>query len=129
MDMTALLLLVAFRHRIKEADIGAGIARFEAIIGHKVDEGEFRNALARAVARGDLLDPVRLLPGALQCHWHVELTPGGADTVRALLREHGRSADDLADLVREASVSLFAGDHLISDRDQGSDHPRPQHQH
>jgi hypothetical protein len=120
MDMTALLLLVAFRHRIKEADIGAGITRFEAIIGRKIDEGEFQDALARAVARGDLRDPVRLLPGALQCHWHVELTPGGIDTVRILLREHGRSADDLADLI--------AGEHLISSRDQGSDQPRPQPQ-
>jgi hypothetical protein len=68
MDLTALLLLVAFRHRIKEADIGAGIATFETIVGHQIDEGEFRDALARAVAGGDLRDPVRLLPGSLQCH-------------------------------------------------------------
>ncbi len=87
MDLTALLLLVAFRHRIKEADIGAGIAAFETIIGHKLDEGEFRDAFACAVARGDLRDPVRLLPGSLQCHWHVELTPQGANTVRTLLRD------------------------------------------
>lgn len=46
MDLTALLLLVAFRHRIKEADIGAGIATFETIIGRKLDEGEFPGALA-----------------------------------------------------------------------------------
>jgi hypothetical protein len=69
MDLTALLLLVAFRHRIKEADIGAGIAAFETIIGRKIDEGEFRDALARAVARGDLHDPVRLPPGSLQCKY------------------------------------------------------------
>ncbi len=104
MDMTALLLLVAFRHGIKEPDIGAGIAMFEAIIGRKVDEGEFRDALARAVAKGDLRDPVRLLPGALQCHWHVELTPEGIDTVRALLREHGKKSDGVADLIEEASA-------------------------
>lgn len=87
MDMTALLLLVAFRHRIKAADIGAGIATFETIIGRKVDEGEFRDGLTCAVARGDLRDPVRLLPRSLQCHWHVELTPEGVNTVRALLRD------------------------------------------
>lgn len=85
MDLTALLLLVAFRHRIKETDIGAGIATFETIIGRKIDEGEFRGALARVVARGELYDPVRLPPGALQCHWHVELTPEGVNTVRTLL--------------------------------------------
>jgi hypothetical protein len=73
MDMAALLLLVAFRHRLKEADIGAGIAAFETIIGRKLDEGEFRDALARVVARGDLRDSVRLLPGSLQCNWHLEL--------------------------------------------------------
>jgi len=87
MDMTALLLLVAFRHRIKAANIGAGIAAFEMIIGRKVDEGEFRDALACAVAGGDLRDPVRLLPQSLQCYWHVELTPKGVNTVRALLRD------------------------------------------
>ena len=85
MDLAALLLLVAFRHRIKEADIGAGLARFEEIIGHAVDEGEFRTALAHAVAAGELLDPVRLPPGALRCHWHLELTPKGVNAVRALL--------------------------------------------
>ncbi len=42
MDLATLLLVVAFRHRIKEAEIGAGLARFEAIVGASVDEGEFR---------------------------------------------------------------------------------------
>ena len=95
MDLAALLMLVAFRHRIKEADIGAGIARFEAITGTSVDEGEFRAALARAVAAGDLLDPVRLPPGALQCHWHLELTPKGVGAVRALLHGQDKTADEL----------------------------------
>jgi hypothetical protein len=92
---TDLLLLVAFRHRIEEADIGAGLSRFEEIIGRTMDEGEFRTALARAIAAGDLFDPVRLPPGALQCHWHLELTPKGVNAVRALLHEHGGSADEL----------------------------------
>ena len=95
MGMASLLLLVAFRHRIKEADIGAGFARFEAIIGRKIDEGEFRAALARAVAAGEALDPVRLPPGALQCHWHLELTPKGVSAVRTLLHGQDRTADEL----------------------------------
>ncbi len=95
MDFDALLLLVAFRHRIREADIGAGLARFEAIIGRSVDEGECRGALARAVAAGDLLDPVRLPPGALQCHWHLELTPKGVSAVRAMLHGQNKTADEL----------------------------------
>jgi hypothetical protein len=48
--------------------------------------------LARAVARGDLHDPVRLLPGSLQCHWQLELTLQGVNTVRALLRDLGPAA-------------------------------------
>lgn len=95
MDLATLLLVVAFRHRIKEAEIGAGLARFEAIVGGSVDEGEFRGALARAVAVGDLLDPVRLPPGALQCHWQLELTPKGISAVRALLHGQDRTADEL----------------------------------
>ncbi len=95
MSMTSLLLLVAFRHRINEADISAGLARFEAIIEREVDEGEFRAALSRAVAAGDLLDPVRLPPGALQCYWHLELTPKGVNAVRALLHDQDRTADEV----------------------------------
>lgn len=95
MTTITLLLLVAFRHRIREADIGAGLARFEAIVGRPVDEGEFRAALARAVAAGKVLDPVRLPPGALQCHWHLELTPEGVDAVRTLLHGQDRTADEL----------------------------------
>jgi hypothetical protein len=92
MDMAVSLLLVAFRHRLKEADIGAGMAAFATIIGRKIDEGGFRDALARAVAKGDLHDPVRLLPGSLQCHWQLELTPQGVNTVRLLLRDLGPAA-------------------------------------
>ena len=95
MDLAALLLLVAFRHRIRETDIGAALARFEAIIGAGVDADEFSAALARAVAAGDLLDPVRLAPGALQCHWHLELTPKGVNAVRALLHGQDKTADEL----------------------------------
>ena len=110
MSMTALLLLVAFRHQIKEADIGAGLARFEAVIGRGVDEGEFRTALAGAVTAGNLLDPVRLPPGALQCHWHLELTPKGVNAVRTLLHDQGRTADELIGLeppVRQGVFSRF----------------------
>lgn len=95
LGLADLLLLVAFRRRVKEADIGAGLSCFERIIGRTMDEGEFRAALARAVADGDLRDPVRLPPGALQCHWHLELTPKGVSAVRALLRDRGASADEL----------------------------------
>ena len=108
MDVDALLLLVAFRHRITEADIGAGLERVEAIIGRTLDEDAARDALSRAVARGDLRDPVRLPPGALQCHWQLELTPQGVETVRALLRgERGLSADELPKLIEEVASGVL----------------------
>jgi hypothetical protein len=39
-----------------------------------------------AVATGLLHDPVRLPPGALHCHWHLELTPRGQQTVLCMRR-------------------------------------------
>jgi hypothetical protein len=39
-----------------------------------------------AVAAGLLHDPVRLPPGALHCHWHLELTPRGQQAVLDLRR-------------------------------------------
>jgi hypothetical protein len=30
-------------------------------------------------------EPIRLPEGALQCHWHLELTPKGVQVARALL--------------------------------------------
>jgi len=72
MDMTASLLLAAFQCRIKEADAGAGIARFEALIGRKIGGGEVRDAPACAVVRSKLRDPVRLLAGCSSVRWNVE---------------------------------------------------------
>ncbi len=52
--------------------------------------GASRAALAEAVAegvrRGLLHDPVRLPPGALQCHWHLEPTARGRAVLRRLTR-------------------------------------------
>jgi len=39
-----------------------------------------------AVAAGLLHDPVRLPPGALHCHWHLELTPRGRQAVPGIRR-------------------------------------------
>ncbi|HXT78387.1 MAG TPA: hypothetical protein VN702_02385 [Acetobacteraceae bacterium] len=85
MNLADTLLVVSFRHRIREPDIYAGLARFGEILGHDVDEGEFRDAVSAAIAAGQIHDPVRLPPGALQCHWHLELTPKGVVKARTLL--------------------------------------------
>src|SRR5271166_1258297 len=95
MDLKLLLLLVAFRHRIRESDLGSGLWKFEEIIGRSVSVDDFRHTLAEALATGHVYDPVRLPPGALQCHWHLELTPKGASKIRALLQKRRVTADEL----------------------------------
>ncbi|HEY0419914.1 MAG TPA: hypothetical protein VGC80_10375 [Acetobacteraceae bacterium] len=78
------LLLVAFRFRVRDSDAEAGRARVEAILARSLAAEEFHDAVAQGLAQGWFHDPVRLLPGALQCHWQLELTPQGVEAARAL---------------------------------------------
>jgi hypothetical protein len=88
MDLQTLLLLVAFRNRIREPDLDSGLSRFVEVVGRDIDPEDFREALSRALAAGDIHDPVQLPAGALQCHWHLSLTSTGVSKVRSLLRAH-----------------------------------------
>ena len=69
----------------------------EAIVADTMEEGldvlagrlptgvcrvKLAEAVQSAVAAGLLYEPVRLPPGALQCHWHLELTPAGKQALR-----------------------------------------------
>ncbi len=76
------VLLAAFHHRIREPDSEAGIDALARIAGGAVTKDALRAAVADALAQGLVHDPVRLLPGALQCHWHLELTLAGVAAVR-----------------------------------------------
>ena len=89
------LLLIAFRHKIEEPDFDSGLSRVATIIGHELDSIEFHASLCEALTSGYIRDPVELLPGALQCHWHLELTPAGVNEVLQLLRQHGKTAAEL----------------------------------
>jgi hypothetical protein len=80
-ETTSLLLHIALRHRPKAADVTEGLALFEQIAGRPIPEPTFRAALAQALADGLIYDPVRIAPGALQCHWQLEVTPAGAAKV------------------------------------------------
>jgi hypothetical protein len=82
MDATALLLATAFRHSIDEPNIEAGFARFSALVGQIVGYELFCDAVAECLRGGLIREPIRLPEGALQCHWHLELTPKGVATVR-----------------------------------------------
>jgi hypothetical protein len=76
------LLTVAFHHPINEPNIEAGYERFRAINGDAVDYAVFCDAVAACQREGLIHEPIRLPEGALQCHWHLELTPKGVAAVR-----------------------------------------------
>ncbi len=84
MDATTLLLTTAFRHRISEPTIEAGFERFSALTECAVAYNAFRDAVAACLRDGLIHDPVRLPEGALQCHWHLELTPAGVKETRKI---------------------------------------------
>lgn len=71
------LLRVAFRHRISEPNIETGYERFLSINGDAVDYAGFCDAVAACLREGLIYEPIRLPEGALQCHWHLQLTPKG----------------------------------------------------
>ncbi len=77
-ETLSVLLRIAFRHRPRAADAAEGLALIEQIAGQPIPEPVFRAALAQALAGGLIHDPVRIAPGALQCHWQLEVTPAGA---------------------------------------------------
>ena len=79
------LLAVAFRHVIDEPNIEAGYQRFRALAADPPDEDAFRAAVQEALGQGLIHEPVRLPEGALQCHWHLELTPRGVAAARSNL--------------------------------------------
>ena len=85
--LTGAVLQVAFHQRIVAADDDTGIALLAVAAGREDAPEAWRNTIAAAVADGLLYDPVRLPEGALQCHWHLELTPKGVAAVRGLRKD------------------------------------------
>jgi hypothetical protein len=82
MDITALLLTTALRHQINEPNIEAGHARFAALANQDIAIDAFGDAVAASLRAGLIREPIRLPEGALQCHWHLELTPNGVAAAR-----------------------------------------------
>jgi len=86
MNARSLLLTTAFRDVVNEPNIEAAFERFTAITGNALGFDAFRDAVAACLREGLIREPIRLPEGALQCHWHLELTPAGAGAARALLK-------------------------------------------
>jgi hypothetical protein len=82
MDPRTLLLTAAFRHVINEPNIEAAFEQFVTLSGRIVSYDTFCNAVAECIRDGLIREPIRLPEGALQCHWHLELTPKGVAIVR-----------------------------------------------
>jgi hypothetical protein len=82
--LLGLLLQLVFRQRITAPDGDAGLADLAAGIDRGASVDQWRTAVADALASGYVHDPVRLTAGALQCHWHLELTPKGVEAARRL---------------------------------------------
>ena len=76
------VLDAAFRHVINETNIEAGYDRFVALAGGAIAFEAFREAVAEGQRRGWFREPIRLEEGALQCHWHLELTQAGVAAAR-----------------------------------------------
>jgi hypothetical protein len=82
MNAYDLLLRTAFGHVIHEPNIEAGFERFAALTGGAVNYDAFCDAIAACLRDGLIREPIRLPEGALQCHWHLELTPKGVVAAR-----------------------------------------------
>jgi len=80
------LLRAALRHRIVEPNVEAGFGR---LTGGPVDETAFHAGVARCLVDGLIRDPIRLPEGALQCHWHLDLTPPAVEAARQAIDGRG----------------------------------------
>jgi hypothetical protein len=86
MQPIATLLITAFHHNVVESNIEAGYERFQLLSDElSIPFDAFCDAVAITLRDGLIHEPVRLPEGALQCHWHLELTPKGVEAARALL--------------------------------------------
>ena len=86
------LLLAAFHESVVAPDAETGAARVAELSGQTKDAGAWLEVTAEAVGKGLVRDPVRLPQGALQCHWHLELTPAGVEVARQLESDRQRIA-------------------------------------
>ena len=67
-------VLVAARAGLQAESAEEGFAAIRRLTGTAFTDAVLAQAVAEAVASGQVPDPVRLMPGALQCLWRLELT-------------------------------------------------------
>ena len=89
-DARVALLTVALHHVVSEPNIAAGYERVAAIAGGVFDYNGFSDADAGGLRDELVREPICLPESALECHWHLELTPGSLLNGRKLLSELNR---------------------------------------
>ena len=77
----ALLRVVSDRSVIADT-MEDGLDVLTQRLGRELSRSMIAAAVQDVVAAGLAYDPVRLPPGALQCHWHLELTTRGQEAAR-----------------------------------------------
>jgi len=85
MDARSQLLTTAYRRSINEPNAEIAYERFRTLVAQPIDYASFCNTVADLLRERLIHEPVRLPEGALQCHWHLQLTPAGANVARTLL--------------------------------------------
>jgi hypothetical protein len=85
MNARSQLLIAAYRHSINEPSVEIAYQQFRTQVAESVDYASFCEAAADLLRERLIYEPVRLPEGALQCHWHLQLTPAGTSAARALL--------------------------------------------
>jgi hypothetical protein len=84
----AALLRIGFGNVVQAPDAETAFQELQSLSGQALDPAAFHAAVAEALARGLIREPVRLPEGSLQCHWRLELTPEGVAAARAALAGH-----------------------------------------
>jgi len=96
MEAMTMLLTMAFRRAIDEANIEAGFCGRVALAGTSVDCAASCDAAAARPRDGLIREPIHVSEGAHQCQWHLELTVAGA--------AGQQSAGSIALVPRQASL-------------------------
>ncbi|MBX5455185.1 MAG: hypothetical protein K6U10_14780 [Acidobacteriia bacterium] len=95
------LLLMAYQHAPTAPNAEEGVQELRRLLCDRFDADALHAAIADCLRRGEIRDPVRLPPGALQCHWHLQLSPKGVETVHRLLTERHAGAEQLLNTLRD----------------------------
>ena len=78
------LLRNVLDHSIMADTVEDGLDGLTQRLGRDASRTAIAAAVQDLVASGLAYDPIRLPAGALQCHWHLELTPRGQEAARRL---------------------------------------------